>query len=123
PSRTSSSAEANEDAMTVAASAGSTTNEIRNASIRDQSVDIPIRRSSAARALLGIGAEQVVERRGPFRLLDLVDRLGLAARKHVAIELRAFHQAARHVAERFQPAQPISQGQRHVLGARPLARA
>ena len=36
--------------MTVAASAGSTTNEIRKASMRDQSLDMPIRRSSAARA-------------------------------------------------------------------------
>src|SRR5450830_526543 len=78
-------------------------------------------RKQAALALRGISAEQIVERRRPFRPLDLGNRLRRAACEYVAIELRPSHQACRHLAERFQPAQTVGQRQRHIFCARSFA--
>ena len=126
------------DANTVGTSDGSTTKEIRYSSSRAQSDDWPISRSSASRAsasdqtvrlakrtcasalllaLLRIGRQQIVERRRPLRMLDMGDRLGLAAAEHVAIELRAAEQLLGHVADGFEALEPQRERGRHVLRA------
>ncbi len=51
---------------------------------------------------------------------DLGDRFGIAARKDIALQLRAVHQPVRGFANGFQPAQPVGQRGRHFLGARPV---
>jgi len=61
----------------------------------------PHMRERAALALLGVGREQIVERRGPLWPLDVGDRLRLAAPEHVAIELGAIHQALGEPANGF----------------------
>jgi hypothetical protein len=68
----------------------------------------------------GIGGEQVIERRRPFRMLDLGDRLGRAALEHFAAELRPVEQLLGDIADRFEPAQPLRQRIGHVLGAQPI---
>src|SRR5262249_15344470 len=73
-------------------------------------------------ALLGIGRQEVVERRRPFRMLDMGDRLGLAAAEHVAIELWTPEQALGGLPDRFEPLEPQRQRVRHVLGALPFRR-
>src|SRR5262249_22954693 len=72
--------------------------------------------------LLGIGRQKVVERRRPFRMLDMGDRLGLAAAEHVAIELWTPEQALGGLPDRFEPLEPQRQSVRHVLGALPFRR-
>ena len=79
-------------------------------------------RQHALLALRGIGGEQVVQRRGVFRMLDLGDRFRIAARKDIALELRPVHQPVRGFADRLQPAQPVGERGRHLLGARPFRR-
>ena len=49
---------------------------------------------------------------------DLGDRLGIAARKNVALQLRPVHQPVGGFADRLQPAQPVGERGRHFLGAR-----
>src|SRR6516165_9855899 len=72
--------------------------------------------------LLRVSREQVVERRAILRMLDVGDRLGLAAPEHVAIELRAAEQAFGDVADGLQTLEPQGQRNRHILGALALGR-
>src|SRR5215813_6962690 len=72
--------------------------------------------------LLRVDREQIVERRAILRMLDVGDRLGLAAPEHVAIELRAAEQAFGHVADGFQTLEPQGKRNRHILGALALGR-
>ena len=60
--------------------------------------------------LLRVGREQIVQRRGVLRVLDVSDRLGLAAPEHVAIELRAAKQAFGDIADGFQTLEPQLRG-------------
>ena len=125
-----------------ARSDGSTTirdQDIRRAAL--QSDDWPISRSSASRAsasdqtvrsakrtcasalllaLLRVGREQVVERRGPFRALD-VRRSAPAgrARNTSRSSCERAEQLLGGVADRFEPLEPQRERGRHVLGARP----
>src|SRR5262249_1964222 len=55
----------------------------------DGALDQAYMRKSRLLPLLRVSREQVVERRAILRMLDVGDRLGLAAPEHVAIELRA----------------------------------
>ena len=117
PSRTISSTAAKLDAITVARIAGSTRYAIRifvepapvaaiaptsrSSAWRASASDHTLRGAKRTRAsalllaLLRIGGEQVVERRGPFGPLDVGDRLRRAAAEHVAAELRAPDQLRR----------------------------
>ena len=45
---------------------------------------------------------------------------GIAARKNVALQLRAVHQPVRRFANGLEPAQPVGERGRHFLGARPF---
>ena len=67
--------------------------------------------------LLGVGGQQVVERRRPFRALDMGDRLGLAAAEHVAVELGAAEQALGHVTDGFETLEPQGERGRHLFRA------
>src|SRR5271169_985881 len=64
-----------------------------------------------------VSRKQIVERRRPFRLPDLGDRLRKAAGKNLAAELRPVEQLLGHLTDRFEPPQPLRQRGRHVLGA------
>ena len=57
-----------------------------------------------------------------MRLLDLGDRLRLAAPENVAAELRPVDQLLGELADRLQPAQALRQRIRHVLGAHAFGR-
>ena len=49
-----------------------------------------------------VGGEQIVQRRGILRMLDVDDRFRRAAREHVAAELRHAHELLRRGAKRFE---------------------
>ncbi len=53
---------------------------------------------------------------------DFSDGFRIAARKNVALQLRAVHQPVRRFANGLQPAQPVGQRGRHFLGARSVRR-
>ena len=55
-------------------------------------------------------------------MADMGDGLGIAARKHLALQLRPVHQAVGGLADRLQPAQPVGERGRHLLGARTFGR-
>ena len=74
-------------------------------------------RERASLPLLRIGREQVVKRRGPLRMLDVGDRFGLAAAKHVAIELRAAKHALGDFANGFETLEPQGERHRHLFCA------
>ena len=76
------------------------------------------RRQHPLLALRGIGGEQVEQGCGEFGMPDFGDGFGIAARKDIALQLRAVHQPVRRFANGLQPAQPVGQRGRHFLGAR-----
>ncbi len=53
---------------------------------------------------------------------DFGDGLGIAARKDVALQLRAIHQPVRRFSDRFKPPQPVGERGRHLFRARPVGR-
>ena len=55
-------------------------------------------------------------------MLDLGDRFRIAARKNVALQLRAVHQPVRRFANGLEAAQTVGQRGRHFLGARAVRR-
>src|SRR5580704_12442659 len=55
-------------------------------------------------------------------MFDLGDRLRRAALENLAAELRPVQQLLGDIADRFEPAQPLRQRIRHVLGAQPIGR-
>src|SRR5580692_3135608 len=79
-------------------------------------------RSRLGLAAPGIGGEQVVERRRPFRMFYLGDRLGRAALENLTAELRPVEQLLGDIADDFEPAQPLRQRIGHVFGAQPIGR-
>src|SRR6266436_738787 len=83
----------------------------------DGALDQAHMRESRLLALLRISREQIVERRRILRVLDVRNRLGLAAPEHVTIELRAAEQALGNVADGFKTLEPQRQRDRHILGA------
>ncbi len=68
-------------------------------------------------ALGGIGGQQVEQGRGKSGMPDFGNGFRIAARKNVALQLRAVHQPVRRFANGLQPAQPVGQRGRHFLGA------
>ena len=80
------------------------------------------RRQHPLLALRGIGGKQVEQRRGKPGMPDFGDGFGIAARKNIALQLRAVHQPVRCFANGLQPAQPVGQRSRHFLGARSVRR-
>src|SRR5215208_550383 len=60
----------------------------------------------SALALLRIGGEQIVQRCRPLRMLDMRDRLGLAACKHITGKLRTRQQTFGNTADGFKTPQP-----------------
>src|SRR5215831_217001 len=73
-------------------------------------------------ALMRIGRQQIVERRRPFRALDVRDRLGLTASKDIAAKLRPRKHLLGRSPDRFEPLEAQRQRVRHVLGALPFRR-
>ena len=80
------------------------------------------RRQHPLLALRGIGGQQVEQGRGELRMADFGDGFRIAARKNIALQLRAVHQPVRGFANGLEPAQPVGQRGRHFLGARPVRR-
>jgi hypothetical protein len=76
------------------------------------------RRQHTLLALHGVGGEQVEQGGGEFGMLDFGDRFRIAARKDIALELRAVHQPVGGFANGLEPAQPVGQCGCHLLGAR-----
>ena len=76
------------------------------------------RRQHALLALHGIGGKQIEQRRGELGMPDLGDRFRIAARKNIALQLRPVHQPVGGLADGLQPAQPVGERGRHLLGAR-----
>ena len=76
------------------------------------------RRQHPLLALRGIGREQVEQGRRELGVLDLRDGFRIAARKDIALQLRTVHQPVRCFTNGLEPAQPIGQRSRHLLGAR-----
>jgi hypothetical protein len=80
------------------------------------------RRQHALLTLRGVGGKQVEQGGGKARVADFGDGFRIAARKNVALQLRAIHQPVRGFANGLEPAQPVGERGRHFLGARPLRR-
>src|SRR6202034_2905811 len=64
-----------------------------------------------------ISRKQIVKRRRPFRPPDLGDRLRLAAREHLAAELRPVEKLLGDLPDRLEPPQTMRERGRHVLRA------
>src|SRR6516164_110161 len=72
--------------------------------------------------LVRVSRKQIVERRRILRVLDVRDRLRLAAPEHVTIELRAAEQALGNIADGLKTLEAQRQRDRHILGALPFGR-
>ena len=75
------------------------------------------RRQHPLLALRGVGGQEVEQGRGEFGMPDFGDGFRIAARKNIALQLRAVHQPVRRFANGLKPAQPVGQRGRHFLGA------